>query len=303
MVVALRFLSFVYRSRYAVASQIQRRFTSVLKSDRTARRHLAEMEAVGWLGVVPTRGVSPLWPKVFYVTPKGARRLRESLTAKGKRGDVIRVDRFRKEGFSAEHVVHEVLTTEFMLAVWQTVQVCDDVDLVRMERRSLATHSAFRIGFAGRTTRLIPDGMFVHRQEGRGLMCSFVELDTGSMSVKQLQAKFRRYDVWSTSAAGKEFLLEVYRRGGAKQPRPTYRLLFIANGGQTEDRGDRFQDVMAASLHYPLVQRRIWFTTSANLLHCQFNAAPLRFAIWRRCDAQDIEANGAAASAAIKALF
>ena len=68
-------LSFVYRNRYAIASQIQRRFTTILKSDRTARRHLAEMEALGYLDVITTRSVSPLWPKVYCVTKRGARRL------------------------------------------------------------------------------------------------------------------------------------------------------------------------------------------------------------------------------------
>jgi hypothetical protein len=56
-------LAFVYRNRFAVAAQIQRRFREYLPSDRTARRHLAEMEALGWLDVAPTLGVSPLWPK------------------------------------------------------------------------------------------------------------------------------------------------------------------------------------------------------------------------------------------------
>src|SRR5262249_24867000 len=42
-------LGFVYRNRFAVASQIQRRFSSILRSDRTTRRHLEELEALGYL--------------------------------------------------------------------------------------------------------------------------------------------------------------------------------------------------------------------------------------------------------------
>src|SRR5437016_7859562 len=64
-------LGFVYRNRFAVSSQIQRRFRAFFKSDRTARRRLAELQALGLLGVAPTRSTSPLWPKVFFVTGKG----------------------------------------------------------------------------------------------------------------------------------------------------------------------------------------------------------------------------------------
>src|SRR4051812_45089343 len=76
-------LGFVYRNRFAVASQVQRRFTSVLRSDRTARRHLQEMESLGYLGVAPARGVGPLFPKVYYVTGRGVRRLSDSLAERG----------------------------------------------------------------------------------------------------------------------------------------------------------------------------------------------------------------------------
>src|SRR2546423_1022175 len=77
-------LGFVYRNRFAVASQIQGRFFRVLRSDRTARRHLEELCSLGYLGVVPVRGVGPLFPKVYYVTGRGVRRLQESLAKQGK---------------------------------------------------------------------------------------------------------------------------------------------------------------------------------------------------------------------------
>src|SRR5688500_5334490 len=86
-------VAYVYRNRYAIASQIQRRFSHILKSDRTARRHLVELEAMGYVAVVPTRGTSPLWPKTYFCTPAGARRLRRSLDVRGKPGNIIRIDR------------------------------------------------------------------------------------------------------------------------------------------------------------------------------------------------------------------
>jgi hypothetical protein len=118
-----RILAFVHRNRFVVASQIQRRFGDVLRSDRTARRHLEEIEALGYLGVAPARGVSPLFPKVYYVTGRGVRRLQECLATQGKSWVASSVDRRGRhahEGYGAEQLVHEIFITEFLLSVWQT---------------------------------------------------------------------------------------------------------------------------------------------------------------------------------------
>lgn len=57
-----KILAFVYRNRFAIADQIRRRFSDYWRSDRTARRHLAELESLGLLGVQAVTGVSPLIP-------------------------------------------------------------------------------------------------------------------------------------------------------------------------------------------------------------------------------------------------
>ena len=64
-------LAFVHRNRFAIAAQIQRRFSKYLPSDRTARRHLAELESLGFLDTV--QPPSPLWPKTFFCTGCGGR--------------------------------------------------------------------------------------------------------------------------------------------------------------------------------------------------------------------------------------
>src|SRR5690242_12182365 len=105
-------LGFVYRNRFAVASQIQRRFRNSLRSDRTARRHLAELESLGYLGVAPARGTGPLFPKVYYVTGRGVRRLGEALSERGKEWRAGRVDRRGRdanEGYAGERLIHELL--------------------------------------------------------------------------------------------------------------------------------------------------------------------------------------------------
>ncbi|MCH7727816.1 MAG: replication-relaxation family protein [Planctomycetes bacterium] len=257
-------LGYVYRNRYVVASQIQRRFSHWLKSDRTTRRHLAEMQALGYLGVAPTRSTSPLWPKVYYITQGGARRLRQALAARSKQGDVVRSDRTRTNGYAADHVLHEVLTTEFLLAVWQTIHASNNLDLCQIERRSLAGNPAFQLTLGRRHTRLEPDAMFVHREQGSGLICSFVELDTGSMRLQQMTAKFGRYEAWAHSDVGKAFLCDLYRRHAARKPRPVFRVLTIA---ATQANGDgRVADLMSIATAFPTKRVRRWVPPAPGMI-------------------------------------
>ncbi len=279
-------LGFVYRNRFAVASQIQRRFSNVLRSDRTARRHLEELESLGLLAAAPARGVSPLFPKVYYVTGRGVRRLRESLAAQGKSWQVVRVDRHGRhaqEGYSADRILHEILTTEFLLAVWQTVHGRADLELLSIQRRSLAKHPTFRLSVNGRHTRLIPDAMFLFRHTAGGMVCCFVEMDNGTMNRKKIRAKYARYLAWSQSAAGKQYLIDLYRRHGAAEPRPAFRLLIIARSRTGKDDQRRLAELRAPAAKLPIMLRdRLWFTTVEELCQWQSEPLPLEAAVWRK---------------------
>lgn len=273
-------LAFVHRNRFAVASQIQRRFSTIMKSDRTARRHLSEMQALGYLDVAPTRSTSPLWPKVYYVTQQGAKRLRQALAAKGKPGSVIRVDRKRSEGYSADHVVHELLTTEFLLALWQTGNSSDGIEILRTERRSLERHPAFRIARNARVSELTPDAMFMHREQSRGMMCSFVELDTGSMSMSQIESKYRRYEMWASSTNGREFLTNLYQQHGASNPRPIFRVLFVVGEHGCANPVHRIADLLSAVWPLATLRDRLWLTTTTEMRRHQESETPLRQVDW-----------------------
>ncbi len=86
-------LAFVYRNRFAVASQVQRPFSKIRRSGRTARRHLEELVALRFLAVAPARCVGPLFPKVYYVTGRGVRRLKKSLSKQGNPWQPSPIDR------------------------------------------------------------------------------------------------------------------------------------------------------------------------------------------------------------------
>ena len=271
--------------QFALTSQIHRRFHDIIRSDRTTRRHLTEMEALGYLDVVPTRGVSPLFPKVYYVTGRGARKLQEALAAKGKPWLAGRVDRRgqrTQEGYAAEHVIHEILITEFLLNVWETVNARTDLELFTVQRRSLPKHPAFRIVLGGRRTRLIPDAMFLIRQVGQGMMSYFVEMDTGTMNQKQLQAKFRRYEAWSRSETGRQYLVDLYSRNGATDPRPNFRVLGIVRDRSNAGDSRRLAETIKAAEGVSASSRkRLWFTTVEQLSSRQQDS-PISDESWSR---------------------
>lgn len=254
-------LAFVYRNRFAVANQIQRRFPQYLPSDRTARRRLAEMEALGYLGVVATNNTSPLWPKVYQVTKRGLSRLRQAHAKQTMDWAPTRSDRSRSNGFSAQHVVHEILVTEFMLQVWLAGHERPNLELPKIERRSLIGNPAFRVAVNGKQSWLAPDALFVIRRQEHGMMCCLVEVDTCSMSNRQLTKKLSRYAAWTGSPSGQQFLVDLYRRFGASKPKAAFRLLIVACDpiGQQHER--RMLNILRAGNKAPCQLRdRIWLT-------------------------------------------
>ena len=279
-------LGFVYRNHFAVASQIQRRFSSVLRSDRTTRRHLEELEALRYLAVAPGRGVGPLFPKVYYVTGCGVRRLRESLTKQGKPWRPSRIDRRgrdSREGYAADRIIHEILITEFLLALWQTVEQRPDLQLLSVQRRSLVKHPAFQSIAGGRSTRLAPDAMFLFRQKDCGMCCCFLELDNGTMNRKQIEAKLARYVAWSKAHRGQQFLMDCYGRHGAQNPHPRFRLLIVVRSRTGLDDDSRAAELLAVARRMPRGARNaLWLTTAAILREHQHDEHPLGATIWLR---------------------
>jgi hypothetical protein len=228
---------------------------------------LAELEALGYLAVVPTRGTSPLWPKTYFCTSLGARRLRRWLEARSKPGHVIRVDRARPEGYSADHVLHELLTTELLLKVWESSQAESSSELLQTERRSIPSQPAFVIETRGRVTRFEPDAWFIFRHAARGLMCCFCELDAGTMTKEQLTAKFWRYEDWATSSRGREFLIDLYRRHGAEHPHPNFRILAVACDRAKDSDHLRIRILRDATQSFPTIATRLRVAASSDLVH------------------------------------
>jgi hypothetical protein len=205
--------------------------------------------------------------------------LKESLAKQGKKwepGQIDRRGRDANEGYNAEQIVHELLITEFMLALWQTIEGRPDLELLSSQRRSIAKHAAFQIVIGTRSTQVIPDGMFLFRCKGECMCCCFLELDNGTMNAKQIQAKLARYAAWAQSSSGQEYLIDVYKRYGAKEPRATFRLLMVTRSRTGLDDHGRLSELLTAANRLPPPPRnRIWLTTVAALREHQQDGCPL----------------------------
>lgn len=250
-------LSFVYRNRFATTEQIRRRFPSILRSSRTARRHLAELhEGLGYLDIVPTP--SPLWPKVFAVTRQGLRRLADALQKSQPSWEPPVEDRSRI-GYSIHHVIHELFCTEFLLSIFESARASAEIDLLTVQRRSLAKSDAFFLSGKG---RLIPDGMFLLRTK-RGMICSFSEIDTGSMSMRAITEKLARYSAWAASDRGRNFITGLYQQHGAAEPQARFRIVFVCGGSNRVDADQRAKAVLTAAREQPgELAAWVWVTTS-----------------------------------------
>ena len=158
-----------------------------------------------------------------------------------------------------------------------------DLELLTIQRRSLVKHPAFEVVVSDRRTRVIPDAMFLFRHTGGGMVCCFVEMDNGTMNKKKIRAKYARYLAWSQSAGGKQYLIDLYRRHGATEPRPTFRLLVIARSRTGQDDQQRMLELRGPIARLPAaMQDRLWFTTVDGLRCCQRHTLPLDAAIWHR---------------------
>lgn len=273
-------LAFIYRNRFVTSNQVQRRFGQFLKSDRTTRRHLAELQTLGFLETQPINSISPLLPKIFVVMAKGRRHLKAEFAKQGKSWEEAAYDRRRSTGQSFVHIWHEIAITEFLLSVWEATQAQPDWKLPILERRSLIKHPAFEISRSG-YRRVVPDGLFLILHP-KGRIISLLEIDTGTESQRQLEKKLESYRRWAESPIGQDYLRNLYRQAGAENPKPSFRLLFVVAPkviGSEEARLTMLHQVVEEQP--PSLQARIWSTSTAQLRTTQTSRL-LNAPIWYR---------------------
>ena len=126
----------------------------------------------------------------------------------------------------------------------------------------------------------VPDGMFLVRSK-QGLICTFLEIDTGSMALKRVVEKLQRYWTWSQSARSRDFIMDIYRKHGATNPQPRFRIAIVC-GDANQTQGDRrLNSLMRAADKFTRLRGNIaaWLTTTLAVRNVE---NVLAGSIWRR---------------------
>ena len=287
-------VEYVYQSRFATASQVQRRFPDWLRTGRTTQWQLANLVQLGFLATTPVRSTSPNFPFVYFATGRGVRLVNDTYAAHDLDTTYPVGEGRKASGVAVDSILHELLLTELELAVRLTVESRVDLTLLTTERRYYRRDRQLRFSQAGRTRRVIPDAGFMIRVGNADLPMSqnnsfatilnFVELDNGTMPPGRVLEKFQQYAAWSTSESGQKFLQQSYGSHRTSVPQFGFRLLIVVHDKQRPD-GDerRLAALFQQSLELPAAMRdRLWFATASDLKERQHQSPPLADEIWYR---------------------
>jgi len=288
-------VEYIYQSRFATASQIQRRFPDWLKTARTTQWQLANLVQLGFLATTPVRSTSPNFPFVYFATGRGVNLINDTYAAHNLDTRYPRGEGRKATGVAVESILHELLLTELELAVKLTVESRADLTLLATERRYYRSERQLRFTQAGRTRRVIPDAGFIVRvgnamngtsqNDSFATQLNFVELDNGSMSPSRFREKLLHYQSWSNSEAGVKYLLSTYNRFQTAVPKCGFRLLVVVHDKNRPNADDRrLVALFQQSLELTSAMRdRLWFVTASDLRLHQHNSPPLSAPIWLRC--------------------
>lgn len=287
-------VEYVYLSRFVTASMVQRRFPDWLRSARTTQWQLANLVQWGFLATAPVRSTSPNFPFVYFTTGKGVTLINETYAKHGLSKKHPLGEGRKASGVALESILHELLLSEFELAVKSTVDSRSDLTLLATERRYYRRELQLRFSQFGKTHRVIPDAGFVTRvgkpldgtSQNHSLttLLNFVELDNGTMAPVRVLEKLDQYAKWAASESGERYLQNAYTSFGFSVPKCGFRLLLVVHdklhaGGDQKRLAALFERV----LELPTIMRdRIWLATAADLKAHQGDSPPLSAEIWYR---------------------
>jgi hypothetical protein len=283
---------FVHNSRFAIASQIQRRFATYIPTERTAQYQLASLVELGYLRTAPVRSTSPNFPFVYCVTGRGVRLIRDSYAALDNAWHGTAGEGTRTRGIALPSILHELLLTEFDLAVGEGIEQRPGLERMFVERQYFRPDKQLRFEHRARKHLLIPDSGFLVRLREQGirlpntsarLLLHFTELDNGTMPLARLLDKLRHYDLWSRSTEGAEYLARLYKQFGSSPVQPNFRLLLIAHGNSVAGDRGRLVDTFIQALDLSSAMRdRIWITTIEALRQHEQDSDLVAATIWVR---------------------
>ncbi len=143
------------------------------------------------------------------------------------------------------------------MSLAEAVRTRSDLAIPWQERFGFIHHAAFR--------RLVPDYGFL-LQHATGRLVCFVEVLSGEESPTRMGDRLRRYADWALLPDTEDFLADLYRRHGAVDPRPQFRLLCVVQDRRTGYDDTRLVQLLMGGRTLPRPMRdRLWAATVASL--------------------------------------
>lgn len=287
-------VEYIYLSRFATASQVQRRFSTLLRSARTTQWQLANLVKLGLLATAPVRSTSPNFPYVYFATGKGVKLINDTYARHGLSKRHPPGEGQNSRGVALESILHEVLLTELELAIRNTIELRHDLALLTTERRYFRSDLQLKFSAQGKQHRVIPDGGFLIRRgesvEGSSrnarftTQLNFIELDNGTMSPGRLLQKLEQYATWNQSDTGERYLQNAFQKFRSAIPQARFRLLLVVHDKIHPDGDERrlaalFEQVLKLA---PSMRDRVWLATADDLKRYQHHSPPLSASIWYR---------------------
>jgi hypothetical protein len=120
-------VEYIYNNRFAIASQIKKRFSDIFRNLRTTQYQLANLVQMGYLSTAPVRSLSPNCPFVYSVTRKGISLVSNKYAELNILWTGSSTEAGKQKGIALNSILHELFLTEFITALHTSIDRRNDL--------------------------------------------------------------------------------------------------------------------------------------------------------------------------------
>lgn len=270
-------MQFFALHRIATPYMVMDAFPRFFSYHKKTMRHLNWLANKGYLGRHDYRDRG----YVYNITNAGYERCRDADIGV----DLARIPYMYREP-NGKQVEHELLITKSAVSLYGCVRNEPNLHLLGEGRFGVQNIVVYDPD-TGEELRpfddLIPDYFYLSRDRN-GLMFRMWEVMRGVESIDNVRRMMQEHQRWGFSRAAEIFLTGLYRKWGAKEPKPEYQthcILESSSWKHTDAWKERM--TMMQTFHVtPRMQGRVWTTTKEELDKALAEGLSINYKIWHR---------------------
>ena len=218
---------------------------------------------------------------VFNITNAGYERCRD--------GDInidLNLIPYRYQEPTGKQVHHELLITSSATSLYQCMYTNPSVRILQEWRFGLGNIVVIDEETGEELhpfEHKIPDYCYLSSDDN-GLMFRVVEVVRGVESVDNLRSMITEYEVWEQTRAAEQFLVQLYRKFGANDPKPEFQVHCILESSSWKhtDAWKERMTMMQTFKVSPRTQGRVWTTTKEAIESVRAEGLSINQPIWHR---------------------